>query len=273
MPSPFPGMDPFLEDPALWPDFHDALAGEIRAALNGALPDDLYAQLGVREEVGIVDEGRIRRIVPDVAVRGPELERGAGAVAVAEPRADVAPFVEVQIGSDPREVNFVEIRDARGEHAVITVIEILSPTNKRPGKDRDLYLRKREEVIDSRTSLVEIDLLRDGDRTFSGSMLLARLADFDADPEYLALVNRAWQRVPDMSLQLFPAYLRQPLPVIAVPLREGEPETTLDLQYVFHQTYDRGPYRRGAVDYDRDLGLDDDLRTWTRERVDGWRRR
>ena len=69
MPSPFPGMDPYLEAPDIWPDFHDALAGEIRGALNQTLPAPYYARLEMRPEVGIVEDGGYtRRIVPDVAL-------------------------------------------------------------------------------------------------------------------------------------------------------------------------------------------------------------
>jgi hypothetical protein len=53
MPSPFPGMDPYLEAPDIWPDFHDALAGEISSELNRTLPRPYYARLEMRPEVGI----------------------------------------------------------------------------------------------------------------------------------------------------------------------------------------------------------------------------
>lgn len=69
MPSPFPGMDSYLEAPDIWPDFHSGLAGEIRVELNSSLPPPYYARLEMRPEVGIVEEsGYARRIVPDVAV-------------------------------------------------------------------------------------------------------------------------------------------------------------------------------------------------------------
>lgn len=253
MPSPFPGMDPYLEDPGLWPDFHDALAGEIRIVLNQTLPEPYYAQLGVREELGIVGEGTRRRVIPDISI-----ERSASrttsppaeTVAVLDaPRTSVGPSVEVVIGLDREEVNFVEIRDARSEHEVVTLIEILSQSNKRPGPDRDKYVQKRNEVLASRTSLVEIDLLREGDRSWHGPEVYGRIFEFDPHPEYLALINRAWKRADNLAFQLFPIYLKEPLPVIDVPLREGEDEATLDLQYVVQRTYDGGPYRRGAVNY------------------------
>lgn len=254
MPSPFPGMDPYLEDPGLWPDFHDALASEIRVVLNHTLPEPYYAQLGMREELGIVGNGTPRRIIPDVAVARsspPASERPAAAAVLDEPRSTVSSSVEVIIELDREEVSFVEIHDARSEHEVITLIEILSYSNKQPGPDRDKYIQKRQEILGSRTSLVEIDLLRAGDRSWHGPEVYGRLYEFDSQPEYLALVNRAWRRTGRLAFQLFPISISDPLPVIDIPLREGESEATLDLQYAFQQTYDGGPYQRGAVDYSR----------------------
>src|ERR671937_748724 len=98
MPSPFPGMDPYLEAPDIWPDLHEALAAEIRSNLNQALPAPYYARLEMRPEVGIVeDEGR-RRINPDVAVvRHPHPPAPAyvGTAVLEAPRAAASPSFEV----------------------------------------------------------------------------------------------------------------------------------------------------------------------------------
>ena len=53
MPSPFPGMDPYLEAPSIWPDFHHKLAAELSTELNGSLPSPYYARLEMRQELGI----------------------------------------------------------------------------------------------------------------------------------------------------------------------------------------------------------------------------
>jgi len=282
MPSPFPGMDPYLEDPALWPDLHDALAGEIRAILNGKLPESYYAQLGVREEIGIIGEGTIRRIIPDVTVNqtpvsvrpGDDDAGGGMAVLVAEPRTELDPAYEVAIPSDPIEVPYIEIIDSRTGHEVVTVIEILSPSNKQAGEDRDRYLQKRKEILQSKTTLIEIDLLRSGDRPWLDAGAKAVLARQEPPAEYVVVVDRAWRREPQYCLKVIPASLKRPLPVIAVPLREGEPECTLDLQYAFQQTYDRGPYRRGAVDYSQPptIPLDDALQGWATEVLVQWKK-
>ena len=202
-------MDPYLEATDIWPDFHDALAGEIRGALNQTLPSPYYARLEMRPEVGIVDE------------------------------------------SEPIRHAFVEIRDPTRGHRLITLIEIVSPSNKHPGADRRTYLQKQREVLDSDANLIELDLLRDGDRLLANVILQDAVTNLEPAPDYLVLVNRAWQRLgPTAAYQVFPILLIEPLPCIPVPLREGQEEVLLDLQFVFNRAYDTGPYRRGAVNYE-----------------------
>src|SRR5262245_14272625 len=138
MPSPFPGMDPYLEAPDIWPDFHDRLADQLSAQLNHTLPTPYYARLEMRPEIGIVEEGRaFRRIVPDVAVaRHSRPPSGASSVAVLEPpRVTISPSIELHIATDPIRHWFIEIRDPSRGHQLITLIEIASPSNKRPGPD------------------------------------------------------------------------------------------------------------------------------------------
>jgi hypothetical protein len=246
-------MDPYLEAADIWPDFHEAFASEIRAELNLLLPQPYYARLEVRPEVGIVeDAGVLRRIVPDVSVvRTPTDATTASATAtLSERRATISASVEVTVASEPLRHQYVEIRDARRGHKLITLLEIVSPSNKRPGPDRSAYLRKQRDVLESDASLVEIDLLRAGERLLPNAALAAYLASLEPQPAYIVLVNRAWQRVgTEMACQLFTVGLRDVLPCIPIPLREGEDEVKLDVQWVFRQAYDRGPYSRGAVDY------------------------
>jgi hypothetical protein len=244
-------MDPYLEDPAIWPDFHNRLAERISEDLNQKLPEPYYAQLETREEIGISDEPVHRVIVPDVSVRKQAWEgaQTGGGVAVAEPRSELSEYVELIVETELAELSFVEIRDAHRGHEVVTLIEVLSPANKRPGTDRDKFLQKRSEVLESHTSLVEIDLLRNGDRAWTDPVIAHKLFALEPPPHYLVTVNREWQRRPDLKLQVFPAYLNGCLPVIPVPLREGEQDVLIDLQHVFLRVYEAGPYRRGAVNY------------------------
>src|SRR5205823_4415760 len=180
-------------------------------------------------------------------------------------RVTISASVEVIVASEALRHQIVEIRDASRGHKLITLIEIVSPSNKRPGVDRRAYLRKQREVLDSDASLVEIDLLRAGERLLPNAELEAYLGGLDPPPAYLVLVNRAWYRLGvEMTYQLFAVSLREVLPCIAIPLREGEDEVKLDLQWIFNQAYDRGPYRRGAVDYEGDPEppLEPDDRQW-----------
>ncbi len=271
MPSPFPGMDPYLEDPAIWPDFHNRLAERISEVLNHKLPEPYYAQLETREEIGISDEPVHRVVVPDVSVRKQTWEGGqsTGGVAVAEPRSEISEYMELVVETELTELSFVEIRDGHRGHEVVTLIEVLSPANKKPGKDRDKFLQKRSEVLGSHTSLVEVDLLRNGDRAWTEPVIAHKLFALEPPPHYLVTVSRVWQRRPDLKLQVFPAYLNGFLPVFPVPLREGEQDVLVDLQYVFQRVYEAGPYRRGAVDYSQPPNppLRAEWLAWALERV------
>jgi hypothetical protein len=224
MPSPFRGMNPYLETPDIWPDFHGALAAQLRADLNGLLPAPCYARLEVRSEIGAVEpDETANRIVSDVTV---------------------------SVRVDPTRHSFVEIRDPSQGHQLITLIEIVSPSNKRPGADRRAYLQKQREVLDSNASLIELDLLRSGDRLLPYPDLDEAIGQWEPAADYLVLVNRAWRRVgAAMDYDLFPIRFAEPLPCILVPLREGQEEVRLDLQQAFDHAYDAGPYRRGAVNY------------------------
>ena len=273
MPSPFPGMDPYLEAPDIWPDLHEALASEMRAELNLLLPQPYYARLEVRPEVGVVDDaGTSRRIVPDVTVvrKASETMTAPTTATLPERRTTISASVEVTVASEPLRHQVVEIRDASRGHKLITLIEIVSPSNKRAGVDRRAYLRKQREVLESDASLVEIDLLRAGERLLPHAELEAYLGGLDPQPAYLVLVNRAWCRLGvEMAYQLFAVRLREVLPCIAIPLREGEDEVKLDLQWIFNHAYDRGPYRRGAIDYEGDPEppLDPDDLQWVYQQL------
>ncbi len=257
MPSPFPGMDPYLEDPAVWPDFHHRWATILSEELNSQLPAPFYARMEMRPELGIVEEPaeRARSIVPDVLVlrqphRTPAPAAG-GILVMDAPRRQVAPAVE--FGALPDELvrhHFVEIRDSQRGHKLITLIEILSPSNKRSGPDRDSYSAEQREVLDSDANLVEIDLLRAGRRVLPSPELAAAITRLDPPPDYLVLVSRAWLRGgPFLGYSAYPIRLREMLPCVSIPLTRELVEVALDLQFAFQRTYDGGPYRRGAVDY------------------------
>ncbi len=192
--------------------------------------------------------------MPDVSiVEAWPPARNAGASAVIDcPRREISKSIEVRVIREPLRHHFVEIRDA--DHKLVTLIEILSPSNKRQGADREAYECKQQEVLESDANLIEIDLLRAGERIY-GHLMLADVVDQLPPPlpDYLVLVNRAAKRhLREAAYQIFPVALRDTLPCIPVPLRGEYADVPLDLQYAVNRAYDRGPYRRGAVDYSKD---------------------
>ena len=162
MPSPFPGMDPYLEEPRRWPDVHQRLITYITDALQPMIRPRYHARMG--ERVYIMNPPRaiapdvflIARPKPDVGgrrVREPGASYDARAVEADVPLLIDMPPVEYR---EP----FVEI--VQGDGAVVTVIEVLSPANKTPGEGYRQYRRKQEQLLASSLHLVEIDLLAAG---------------------------------------------------------------------------------------------------------------
>jgi hypothetical protein len=144
-----------------------------------------------------------------------------------------------------REV-FIEILPVGDESRVITVIEVPSPSNKAAGSaGRDLYLTKQQELFESQTHLIEIDLLRRGEHTVvvPRERLLSR-----GNWDYLVCLHRGGQ---GNRCEVWPITVRQSLPRIHVPLADGDPEIVLDLQAVFNRCYEEGAYAR-RLDYGRD---------------------
>lgn len=228
MPSPFPGMNPYLEHPALWPDVHDSLMVALRDALTLMLRPRYY--VSVEERTYIVDAlgGSVFSGRPDVAVvtRVPTLDTALAPAAVAtiEPK-----IVQLPLPDEIRET-YLEVREpVSGE--VVTVIEILSPTNKRPGEGRRLYEEKRFRLLGTLTHLVEIDLLRaDAPMPMYGD---------GHQTDYRILISRADRRP---SAQLYAFTVRDPIPTFPLPLRRGDAEPSVDLNTLLHELYDRAAY-------------------------------
>jgi hypothetical protein len=243
-------MDPYVEAADIWPDFHDALASRIRALLNSRLPPPYYARLQMRPEIGIVLEaGGLHRLVPDVAVvRTPRGDRSTPATGILnQPRTSTTEGVQVRVRTDPIKHHFIEIRDSSRGHRLVTLIEIVSPSNKRPGLDRRAYEEKQREVLESPTHLIELDLLREGKRVFAYPELSSVVEELDCD--YLVLLNRSAERQEKwMDYTLFPIGIRETLPCIPVPLTDRVPVVPLDLQVAAQHAYVEGPYRR-MIDY------------------------
>ncbi|MFP4441021.1 MAG: DUF4058 family protein [Chloroflexaceae bacterium] len=227
MPSPFPGMDPYLEPPGLWPNVHTSLMIALR--------DELAPQLRPRYYVA-VEERTVQLSSDDLlfATR-PDLTVVAAPTAAEPPlHAPSIPAteevtVEVPLPDVIREV-YLEIR-AVDTDQVITVIELRSPTNKLVGEGRRQYERKRLELLCTLTHLVEVDLLRAGQpMPFRGAPQGAA---------YRILISRAPQRP---SAQVFLCGIRQPIPSFQLPLQPGDAEPVVALNQLLHSLYDRAGY-------------------------------
>jgi hypothetical protein len=242
MKSPFPGMDPYLE--RHWEDVHHRLVQYASDTLQPDLPDDLLAR--VEERVFVESSGaRIRPIAPDVRIV--TAYPAPGDSGSSKLREDATALIEPLVFElDELEVTEGYIKILEGNDGkVITVIEFLSPSNKRRGAGQDQYLNKQAELLGSDTSLVEIDLVR------SGRRVLALPADQIPTPhrnDYLTCVSPGWNRV---RRELYPMPLRQRLPVLPIPLRRHEPPLGLDLQSLIDQAYAAGRYHK--LDYRIDL--------------------
>jgi hypothetical protein len=229
MPSPFPGMNPYLEQEDTWHDFHerfvphaaDVIRAQIVPRYIAKIDEHVYIHELTADERLLVGRADIAVVqtVPATAAQS------AGASSPPAPAyAQLPPAVDVERSS------FIEIRD-RQSRELITVIELLSPSNKRSGPDREQYISKRRQLLASSVHLVEIDLLRGGPR-----MPMEDLPDCD----YCAIVSRAQDR-PRVSV--WPILLREALPKIPIPLREPDPAAKLDLQQALHHLYDAAGYQ------------------------------
>lgn len=235
MQNPFPGMNPYLEQPELWHQVHNRLIV--------AIADDLTPQIAPQYRVSI--EERVYTSVDDiflvgiadvaVAKRNNNAETGTTLTTtkLAEPSKVKVPMYEEVIE------RFLEVK-ATQSREVVTVIEILSPRNKRSKEGRTVYENKRQKILASATNLVEIDLLRLGE---SLPIIGAKKSD------YHILVSRSHQR-PDADLYSFD--LQDTIPVFPVPLRSGENEPVIDLNRLLNEIYERARFDL-AIDYSQVL--------------------
>lgn len=194
-------MDPFLEHPSLWPGVHNALIAHLQAVLGPALRPSWFVCL------------QERTVEPSA------------------PQAAPCPIVEVEVPvSDQVRETWLEVRPAGGGE-VVTVLEILSPTNKRPGRGRRVYEAKRRLVLDTATSLIEIDLLRNGEpMPLRGPHL---------ETDYRVLISRGDRRP---RADLLPFSVQDPIPTFELPLRPGERGPVVDLRAALDSVYGNGSF-------------------------------
>ncbi len=240
MPSPFPGMDPWLED-AIFPDLHDSLATYLRDALNAVLPDEYVANIS--QLVWIDDDHRRE---PDVSAFGPSAPPAAGTDMAGALAAVGMLAVAAEPLREPWEQPYLEIVSAANER-LVTAIEFLSPSNKMTGeKGRGAYQQKQGEFRLRNVNLVEIDLLRGGAHTTA--IPLRKLQRVAGRFDYHIAMT-----VPGEPERHFvrPIRLDERLPVVRIPLDPGVPPPELDLQPLLDRAYDSGRYAK-RVRYARD---------------------
>ena len=232
MSSPFPGMDPYLELPEFWAEVHNRLIV--------AIADDLSPRLRPRYRVAIEQRiylnsaGNSQLVIPDVTVtQFPSAQSRSAAATVVLPMTQPI-TISLELPEEVRE-SYLEIREvATGR--VVTVLEVLSPKNKRQGEGRVMYDRKRQQVLASSTHFIEMDLLRRG--------TAFPLGQVPVRGDYYVLVARGDRRP---RADLYPFTLRDEMPSFGVPL-VGKEESIVRLQSVFDGVYDRAGFDL-TIDY------------------------
>ena len=228
MQSPFPGMDPYLEAPDLWPDVHSRLMNVFAEQLAPLLAPKYVAELETQVVIERMDdEGDPYIVQPDVTV----VKVAEAGIATANTVAVEPTPVRVRVPMDaPTRLVSVYVRQREGGK-LVTVIELLSPVNKRRGKARQEYLDKRQTFLSTAIHLVEIDLLRAYPRMPFDSPL--------PPADYLAMVCRAGERP---HCDVWPISVRQSLPTLGIPLRKPDPPVPLAMGQALATAYQRARY-------------------------------
>jgi hypothetical protein len=247
MPSPFPGMNPWLEHPSVWHGFHHLyiarlcrqIAGQVAPRYVVDIDDDVY----IHDESGET-AGRFR---PDVGVSreedSPWLGRGTSAIQ--------APALVELPREDVERIAYLKILDGEGRE-VVTVVELLSPTNKRRGENRTSYLGKRRAILAGDVNLVEIDLLR----------AHPPMPPPDRPPcaYSVMVVRRGWGSV----AEFWPIGLRDPLPIVPIPLRSDDLDARADLKAALDGAYDDAAYASRVYKKNPDPPLSPEDEVWAR---------
>ena len=261
MASPFPGMDPYLEDPRIWPGFHHYLADELVAQLNRQIGPKYYADVNVRTVVEEVSIAMPQVIHPDVGVveaPPPEPVPGPVAAAISIPPAPVQRLVI----AGQTKLRTVEVRLTETDR-LVTAIEILSPYNKRPGDGLEEYRRKRRQILRSSVHLVEIDLLRGGERPGR------EVNDPPLNADYVLLVNRSREEAEGRISEIWPVALNEPLPLLPIPLLSPDPDVALDLNAALRSVYARAGYE-WRLNYQRPVpppALRPEMAAWLKQHL------
>jgi hypothetical protein len=257
MPSPFPGMDPYLEG-YLWPDVHHELASAIKELLVPQIRPRYVARLNLYTVTDTAPEEDVGIMYPDVEVlrrkhKAEEPQQayaGAGNDGPTPSSLTISAVFEAEV-----RIPVVEIRNTQ-DNQLITVIEILSPVNKRrPGIDP--YREKRRRLIEAGVHLMEIDLLRRGERPFAHPYL--------PKSHYLVTLVRSGSGKTDV----WAIDIRESLPVLPVPLKAPDKDALLDLRKALDLIYDKSDYGL-SVNYEEappPPDFSEEEKRWMREEV------
>ncbi|MEQ1826616.1 MAG: DUF4058 family protein [Pirellula sp.] len=259
MKSPFPGVDPYLEQH--WGDVHTRLMVYISDQISDQLPSDLQAR--VEESVMVDLDESSRWIYPDVQVTELPLATFTSSVAVAD--AIIAEPTIIPLPNEQPTQRHIEIVDLNSGNRVVTAIELLSPANKQEEAGRAAYRRKQREYFEGGVNLVEIDFIR------SGTFIVAapeRGIPLDKRTPYLVCIRRANR--PEQA-EIISIALNQAVPNFRMPLRATDPDIVLQLQPLLDACYRRGRY--GSIDYSQPPRpkLDDQAAAWAIELLRGKR--
>ncbi|GAC1459469.1 MAG: DUF4058 family protein [Chamaesiphon sp.] len=235
MPSPFPGMDPYLEG-YLWPDVHNALANKIRQQLTPKLRPRYTARLEIYLVEDTNPEAEVGILYPDVEILQPR-QPSPARLSISEDSAIATTPVPLTLPVvQPVEVRIpsIEIRDT-AKNVLVTRIEILSPVNKRePGITP--YRQKRQRLYQANVHMIEIDLLRRGTRPFNHPRI--------PDIAYLITLTRAQSG----AINLWTLALPDLLPTIPIPLSDRDPDIPLNLTTALNDIYEEAAYDL-SIDY------------------------
>jgi hypothetical protein len=263
MASPFLGMDPYLEDNEIWSGFHHRLADEVADQLNAIIGPKYYAEIEAQTVVEEISLGRRTAMVPDTAVFQPPptpllayADSARAAVAIAAAPIQRTVYV-------PNETKLRAVRIYSTEFGeLVTSIELLSPFNKRPGAGLSRYQHKRRRLLQSPVHLVEIDLLRGGQRPGP------EVREPPLDTDYVLLVNRSQDGAIRTS-EIWPVALHETLPIIPIPLLYPDQDAPLDLRQTLSHIYARAHYAR-RINYQKPVPppeLRPAMATWLKKQI------
>jgi Protein of unknown function (DUF4058) len=237
MNSPFPGMNPYLENSVFWAEVHHRLITAIADNIEENIPPQY--RVAIEQRTYLSDNSDSVLVgIPDVSVFSQQASPQPYPSTATQTSTSEGITVMLPLPEHITE-NYLEIREI-STGFVVTAIEILSPKNKRPGEGRKAYELKRNKVLASLSHLVEIDLLRSG-------KTMQILGKFPAT-DYQIIVSRSQIR-PQAKLYAFS--IKEPIPVFPLPLQSEDTEPILDLQSLLKGIYNRARYYL-TIDYNQE---------------------